>query len=78
LTTVNAQDRNDLRGYDREQKAIIIYDDGRGSPVDTVLVRDVLEVNRNTPVSNQYITNEEIFELMEEEELMREQREIPE
>ncbi len=80
LTTAKAQNRHNFRSYDRSQKAIITYDAKELIPIDTTLVRDVLHANTDgeafiiqTPISN-----EEVFELMEEEELMREMQSAPE
>jgi len=49
-------------------------------PKDSLHVREILRTNAATPIQIQEIPNSEVFELMEDEELMREQRpaKIPE
>ncbi len=70
---------NEFRNYDRGEQAIIIFDATELIPVDTLPVKELLEMNRAPeprmdPRNTRGISNEEIFYLMEEEEKMREMR----
>jgi len=73
----SSQDRGTFNSYNRSSQHIVIHDNRDLAAVDSVPVREVLEINQSTPKEYQKIPNEEVFRLMEEEDLMRENR-IPE
>jgi hypothetical protein len=74
LTTAKAQNRENFKGYSRETQSIVTYDANTLQPLDSIPVKEILEINSNTPVEYQNTSNVEVFMLMEEEELMRENR----